>query len=224
MKKTEDCLDKGIKLFHIFEDDWAFRKEIVQSRIKHLLGRAGERVYGRKTTIVDLEAHTKNKFLNDNHLQGKDKANVKLGLLYKGDVVACMTFVKARFRKDVEWELSRFAVKKNTSVIGGFQKLLKHFIKHYDGSIVSYADRSYSFGDVYEKNGFTLERINPPSYKYISSQSLQRLNRQSFTKKAIARKFEITEGTEKEIMTSLGFCRIYDCGTLTYILNKVCQH
>ena len=37
LNKTKDCLDKGIKLVHIFEDDWGSKKEIIKSRLLSLI-------------------------------------------------------------------------------------------------------------------------------------------------------------------------------------------
>jgi hypothetical protein len=38
-QKTNECINKGIKLIHIFEDEWLLKKEIVKSRIRNLLNK-----------------------------------------------------------------------------------------------------------------------------------------------------------------------------------------
>jgi hypothetical protein len=66
------------------------------------------------------------------------------------------------------YELSRFSNKLNTSVIGGADKLLKYFIKtHQPKQIISYADRRWSQGDLYQKLGFVETHKNKTNYWYI---------------------------------------------------------
>ena len=74
-----------------------------------------------------------------------------------------MTFGKPRFNKNYEWELIRYATSKH--VIGGAGKLLKYFERIYNPtSIITYADRSYSQGNMYKQLGFNLRNISEPSY------------------------------------------------------------
>ncbi|MBR4315953.1 MAG: hypothetical protein IKP65_03150, partial [Alphaproteobacteria bacterium] len=58
--------------------------------------------------------------------------------------------------KNYDYELIRFASKIGYQVIGGASKLLSYFRKQYKGSIISYADRRYSNGKLYEAIGFKL--------------------------------------------------------------------
>jgi hypothetical protein len=126
-----------------------------------------------------------------------------------------MTFCKARFNKDYEWELSRFCTRLGYNVVGGFSKLLSYFRSNYVGSIVSYADRRYSNGGVYDKNGFKLIHINAPSYYYVDKNYLERHNRMKFQKKYIG----AYDCTEYEKAREMGFNKIFDCGTLAYGLT-----
>jgi hypothetical protein len=126
-----------------------------------------------------------------------------------------MTFCKARFNKDYEWELSRFCTKLRYNVVGGFSKLLSYFRSNYSGSIVSYADRRYSDGGVYNKNGFQLLHVNLPSYYYVDKNYLERHNRMKFQKKYIG----AYDCTEYEKAREMGFNKIFDCGTLAYGLT-----
>ena len=38
LNKTNECLSKGIQLYHIFEDEWVYKREIVESFIKQKIG------------------------------------------------------------------------------------------------------------------------------------------------------------------------------------------
>lgn len=217
ISKTKKAFEKGIELVHIYSDDWIFRKDICKSIISSKLQK-NIKIYARETEFRQISTYEKNLFLDENHIQGKDKANIYLGLFHNNSIVACMTFCKSRYNKKYQWELSRFANKKFHNVVGGFSKLLKNFLKLYQGSIISYADRSRSQGNVYEKNGFEMLRINPPSYRYVNlNKSIQRMHRSNFMRKRIAK--ENDKRTEFEIMTENGYHKIFDCGTIAYVMT-----
>lgn len=148
-------------------------------------------------------------------MQGEDKSSVKLGLEYNGDVIAIMTFAKSRFNKGYNWEFTRFCVKGGVSVVGGFSRLLKAFRGAYKGSIVSYADRRYSNGNVYNTNGFNLIGVNKPSYYYVDKNYLRRYHRMRFQKKYIG----AYDCTEYEKARELGYEKIFDCETLAFGLQ-----
>ena len=214
LNKTIKCQNQGVQLLHIFSDEWMLKREIVESLIRSKLN-CNSRLYARKCSLVEIDTHTKNMFLNQCHIQGEDKSLIKLGLVYDNELVSAMTFCKARFNRNYEWELSRFCTKLGYNVIGGFSKLLVNFRKEYSGSIISYADRRYSNGGVYDKNGFQLIHVNSPSYYYVDKNYLERHNRMKFQKKYIGS----YDCTEYEKAREMGFNKIFDCGTLAYGLS-----
>lgn len=209
--KTLECEKKNIQLLQFYSDEWNFKSNILKNIIQSKLG-LNEKVYARKCNITEVDTYTKNSFLNEYHIQGEDKSSIKLGLIHNEELVCIMTFAKSRFNKFYDWELTRFCVKGGISVIGGFSKLLKAFMEVYKGSIISYADRRYSNGNVYSKNGFTLIGVNKPSYYYVDKNFIRRVNRMKFQKKYIG----AYECTEYEKAREMGFEKIWDCGTLAY--------
>lgn len=211
LQKTTECIEKQIQLLHFFSDEWYYKSNIIKNIIQSKLG-LNNRIYARKCKIIQVDTYTKNKFLNTYHIQGEDKSSVKFGLEYEDELICIMTFAKSRFNKAYDWELTRFCVKGGISVIGGFSKLLKSFFNTYSGSIISYADRRYSNGNVYKTNGFQLISVNKPSYYYVDKNFLRRVNRMKFQKKYIG----AYECTEYEKVRELGFEKIWDCGTLAF--------
>lgn len=132
-----------------------------------------------------------------------------------------MLFNKPRLGIGVDYdgyELSRFCNKLNTNVIGGADKLLKYFIKTYQPKqIISYADRRWSQGNLYQKLGFKETHINKPNYWYIIGKI--RKHRFGFRKNLLKKQgFDTENKTEHEIMLGRKIYRIYDCGTITYKL------
>lgn len=214
LNKTLECEKRGVQLLQFYSDEWNFKRSIVESIIRSKLN-LNKRIYARNCNIIDVTTYDKNNFLNEFHFQGEDKSSIKLGLIYENDLVAIMTFAKSRFNRAYDWELTRFCVKSGISVTGGFSKLLKAFKESHNGSIISYADRRYSNGNVYLKNGFKLLHINSPSYYYVDKNFLRRVNRMRFQKKIIG----AYECTEYEKAREMGFEKIWDCGTLVYGLN-----
>jgi hypothetical protein len=225
INKTNFFKEKGIRLIHIFEDEWINKKEIVQSKLKHILNVSNQKkIYARKTIIKEITNKEKTPFLEKYHIQGSDQANIKLGEYYNGELVAVMTFTKLRrslgSRKSEpgQYELSRFATSKN--VVGGFSKMLKYAIKNYDiNHIKTFADLRWSDfeNNVYETNSFILSHISKPNYYY--SYNNIRYHRFNFRKNILEEKFPEYYNknlTEFQIMDKTNYSRIWDCGNLVY--------
>ena len=136
--KTEVALSKGIKIYHIWDFD---DEEIIKSLIKTKLGKVDNRLYARKLTLKPLDTTLRGDFFNNNHLHGDVGASFAFGLFDGEELVQAISF-----RKHKEgMEIARLATKLNTSVVGGFSKLLKYStpcVKEvgYD-KIVTYCDR-----------------------------------------------------------------------------------
>lgn len=223
LNKTILCKQKNIQLIHIFEDEWLMSKEIIKSKLKNLLHTSTlNKIYARKCYIQEVSATESNVFLNENHLQKKDKSLIRLGLFHNKVLVALMTFGKLRNslgNNHIEnhYEMYRFCVQKNYSVIGGASKLLNLFIKKYNPlNIISYADIRWSVGNLYEKIGFKKINDTSPNYWYLIKN--KRYHRYGFRKNILHKKllsFDPTK-TEWENMKNNGYDRIWDCGNLKY--------
>lgn len=217
LSKTEGCAANGIQLIHIFSDSWKNKTNIWKSYLRNKLGINSNKVFARKCEIKVIDVQTRKIFLNNNHIQGDGKATHNFGLYYQGELLGVMTFGKSRYNKNYDYELIRFAVKQGYSITGGFSKLLNHFKKTYIGSIISYADLTYSDGGVYAKNGFILLVKNKPSYYYVMKNTELRLYRSNFVKSKISLNIHESR-TEEEIMKDNGYSKIFDCGTLAFIM------
>ena len=217
--KTIQCEKKGIRLIHIFEDEWVNKKEIWQSILKYILGVSSNVIYARKCEIQTVPTNEASRFLNNNHLQGTCGSSIKYGLYYNDELVSLMTFGKSRHfigNGKNQYELLRFCNKINTRVIGSASKLFKHFISTYQPqNIVSYADRRWSIGNLYDKLGFTLYNMSKPNYFYVIKG--ERKNRFNFRKSILIEKYNCpTELSEQEFCKQQKWFRIYDCGCLCY--------
>lgn len=220
LSKTEECERQGIRLIHIFEDEWQYKRDIVKSRLLNLIGKTPNKIYARKCVIKEVDSHTASKFLDENHIQGTCNSSYRYGLYYNDELVSIMTFGKLRKNlgsadKDGYYELLRFCNKLNTAVVGGASKLFMHFLKEKKPTnVISYADRRWSNGNLYEKLGFTLNHKSKPSYFYVVND--KRENRFKYRKDVLVKEGYDSSKTEHQIMLERGIYRIYDCGCLVY--------
>ena len=225
LDKTKECEKLGIKLIHVFEDEWTNKQEIVKNRLKHILGYDNDdKIYARKCKIKEISYDECSLFLNDNHLQGKDGSQIQLGLFYNDKLLSVMSF--GNLRKSLgskniigEYEMYRFCSSKNT--IGAPSKLLSYFIKKYrPNKIISYADRRYSSNSAfYSKIGFTFSNYTKPNYFYTNDY-LTKYHRFNFRKDQLSKKIKKFDSSlsEWQNIQLNGYDRIWDCGHLKYEL------
>lgn len=232
--KWQACKNQEIQLLTIWEDWIMTKPNIVESIILSKLGIYKQIIGARECDLKEVSSKESNEFLLQNHIQGKSTSSVRLGLYYNNDLVALMTFGQSRMnigklnKSNNEWELIRFCTKLNTQVIGGANKLFKHFVSTYDPNMVkSFASHDISNGGLYENVlGFKINNIIKSTYWYIDKQTIQRLHRSNFRKEILIKNGADPNLTEEQIMlTTEPYCnkylKIYDSGQSTYIWNKI---
>ena len=213
LEKTLIANENGVHLVHLWEHDWRFKQEITRSRILSLLG-LNEKIPARKCQISEATPKESQDFLNQNHIQFFCPSSIKLGLYYQGQLTSLMTFGRSRFSKHAQWELLRFVNLKGVTVVGGASKLFKYFVtQHQPDSVISYSDRSFNRGNVYQQLGFTKQHSSPPTYYYTRDYKFFE-NRMKFQKHKLENLMSIFDAqlSEWEIMKLNGYDRIWDCG------------
>ena len=221
IRKTNYFNAKNIRILHIWEDDWVNKQDIVKSMVINKLGELSTKIPARKCEVKEIkDVKLVRKFLESNHIQGSVGSKIKLGLFFNKELMSIMTFDHFEGRKkmsDNEWNLSRFCNKLNHSVIGGASKLLRFFIDNYNPTrIISYADKDWSSGNLYEKIGFIKISETNPDYKYIINGI--RTHKSNFRKSQLEKnlKIDVSEKREHELTENIGINKIYDCGKLKY--------
>lgn len=214
VNKWAKANESGIRLIQIFSDEYANKRDLIHSRISALLG-VDERIFARKTQIVELSPTDYRKFVDQYHIQGYAPASVKLGLKIEDELVACMSFGSSRYDSTSPIELIRYCSK--GTVIGGASKLFKHYVNTFSpDSVVSYADRLWSSGGLYTALGFIDVTSHPHNVGYFWVKGDERLNRQSTTKKTLIALGSDPKLTEDQIMRQRGFMKCWDAGNLKY--------
>ena len=229
LDKTINANRKGYGLVHIFEDEFTLHKDIVFSKLRHLLNLDANlpKVQGRKCTIKEIIKKDSEEFLSKYHIQGFASATIYVGCFFHDELVGVMSFKNGSVKND-GWELNRFATKPCYQYQGIGSKLFSYFVKNYNPNVVySFADRRWTLdanNNLYTKLGFDLERITPPDYSYFSRHAHipTRIHKMTFSKNKLIRKYNLPHDlTEREMAIKLGYDRIWNCGLFKYVFyNK----
>lgn len=227
--KSIQAAKVGIRLIHIFEYEWKDSK--IREKIKNYLydivkSDSIDRIYARNTVVSEISPAEQYKFQDKYHLQGRATASIHLGIYQKPDkdkknLLGIMTFGKPRFNSQYEYELIRMCFKPKVSVVGGAQKMFKHFLDMCKPKqILTYSDISKFTGGVYKQMGMKIVQDNSmtvPNYVWVRPQDSSFLNRYQTTKqKLIDNGLGSDDQTENDIMTWSGYVKVYDCGQLKY--------
>jgi len=229
LNKTLLSNEKGYNLIHIFEDEWAYHKELVFNKLKHLLGKNGDipKIGGRKCIIKEINHKEESTFLTKFHIQGSPNGHysVSLGCFYNEILVGVMTF-KTLSKNEPQYDLTRFATDYNYICQGVGSKLLSYFIKNYNPTtIISFADRRWTLNkndNLYTKMGFKLVAELKPDYRYynVNVDRYERFHKFGFRKQKLNKKYGLSmDMTEIEMVKQLGYDRIWDCGLFKYKLD-----
>ena len=212
LNKTNHFKEKGIRIIHIWEDDFDFRRSIVKSKILNSLGKS-KKIYASKCRVKEVSLEESKEFLDNNHIQGDDISMVKLGLYYNETLVSVMTFDKFEGHKKMEeggYNLSRFCNLCNHNIVGA-SKLLNYFINQYNPiRIVSYVDKDWSVTQLYYTLGFRNINESKPDYKYIVDN--KRVHKSRYRKEKI--------GIEEKKKVERVIYKIYDCGKVKFEYKK----
>lgn len=223
LDKTNHFNQMGIRIIHIWEDDWDMRREILKSQIKNWLSLTDNKIWARKCEIREIYSIDEYRsFLNKNHIQGYTSASIKIGLYYENELVSLMTFDHFEGRKKMkssEWNLSRFCNKINVNVIGGASRLLSYFVNKFKPKrIISFSDNSWSKGELYNKLGFSLVSVSRPNYSYIIDK--KRSNKQKWKKSNLVKMgFDVNLSESKIMEDNFGAYKIFDCGQSKFEIN-----
>lgn len=217
-KKCDACAAAGIQLIQVWEDDWRFRRPVVERMLLHKLGVSVlPLVHGRKTIPAILTLAEARVFFNENHIQGHVGATHYLGLRVKdtGELVAAMSLKKTA--DPTVLRLERYAT--SARVPGGHSKLVKFAETTLPGwsSLLTFADLEVSDGSLYEKTGWVRDADLAPDYRYIvGGRRVHKFGyRLARFRSDPALVFE--EGkTERELAAMNGLDRVWDSGKIRY--------
>ena len=224
--KSQICLENGIRLIHVFEDEWIYKKEIVKAKIAHLLGSdCGSLKIGARECLINIIGNKEcDEFLEKYHIQGKAKSTIKYGAFYKGSLVGVMCFKKEK--GEGNWDMVRYCTDWHYSNITGLaSKLFNTFKKENNvKSVKTFLDRRWNFDNksenVYTKIGFMFDTVESPDYSYTNGHGV-RLHKFGFRKRILHKKYGLPlTMTEREMCEQLGYTKIWNCGLIRYVYHN----
>ena len=213
--KTYVARQIGFECLNVFDwDNWEKIKYMLQDK---------QTLYARNLEIREVSVKDADEFLNKYHLQNTCYGQLIRYGLYKGDeLIEIMTFGKPRYNKNYEWELLRLCSHKDFKVVGGAEKLFKHFLEMQSpNSIISYCDYSKFSGEVYNRLGFK-QKGNPKPSKHWS-RGEEHITDNLLRQRGYDKLFNANYGkgtSNEQLMLENGWLPIYDCGQLVFIWNK----
>lgn len=212
-------IENGIDLFQIFgnevEDLTKFEKW--KKYLLYKMNIESNRTFARRTSILNINSKIYKQFLDKHHIQGSTNSSIRYGLF---DDSLKLISVIGLSKQGNNLLLDRFS--SSMSIPGGFSKLLKHVSINNDyDNIITFSDNRYSNGNLYKKTGFVEDSKLMPDYYYTDFVNL--FHKFNFRKQLIKTKFDIdiSNKTEHELCSELGFYRIYDAGKIKWILPKI---
>jgi hypothetical protein len=220
INKTKFFESHNIRVIHIWEHEWKYRKEQVKSFITSALGKNEFKLNARNCNIrwssLKEEIAKAHVLIDATHIQGHTNSTKYVAnVYYKEDLIATATFGKHHRGKD-EWVLTRFCTKKSYTVRGLLSKISKIAYKNLQEPLTSWADYRLSQGNGYLMAGWQLEDTLKPDYFYFKTSTLQISSKQSRQKRLVKTPQELTEYEHAQLE---GLEQVWDCGKIRFKYN-----
>lgn len=216
--KTRDAALKGVRVIHVWEDDWRDRRAVVESMLRSRLGTdTRPKLSARSLNHISVTYKQAAEFLDREHIQGSVRGTFYDGLITGGgELVAVLVATK----NSSEYRVDRYAT--SSLVRGGFGKLLKVLENRVreagGGEIVTFANLDISEGVLYTATGFTHRGTLPPDYMYVYEGS--RVHKFNFRKARFRDDPKLIYApslTESELSKLNKLNRVYDAGKLRFV-------
>lgn len=197
-KKSDDAGAAGVRLIHIWSDEWLFNRNVIEGYLARILGVEQRRVFARQCEVVAVEGRDVREFLEHNHLQGFGRGGAGV-VLKLGDETLAVALV-------VDGELSRWCVKLGVNLIGGFTRALAKLPR----PLISYCDMAKHTGEGYVASGWNeVDRRNIPQTFYVRGK--HRLSRQAGVK--------LAGGMSHDAIANAGLLRLNGCVQKKFLLT-----
>lgn len=214
------CKEKGIQLIQIWEDDWMNNPELIKRMLKVKLGLLTDepKIFGRQTFVKYITAKEARIFLNEYHIQGYASGKYYLGLFSKNnEQLVAVLVLRVENISDNSLLISRYAT--SLKVTGGFTKMLSHVLKTLSpNKIVTFSDNNISKGDLYDKNGFVVDKILQPDYMYVVGK--QRIHKFNYRLKKFREDPNLLfdeNKSERELAILNNIDRVWDSGKVRWV-------
>jgi hypothetical protein len=225
-QKMEECSSLGIRLLQFWDIEWNTKKDICKEIILFALGKIIRRIYARKCEIQHISTAEANKFLNDNHIQGGCKSNIRLGLFFENELVGlqCYQAPNKGGSSGNNWLLIRTVFFKGTQVIGGISRLFKTFLTEASPEcVIDYTDRRLFEASGHHQMGFIRDKdVAPCSYLTNGIDLFSRRHYRHWGKRHFKYKMPWDDAlTDTENLANNGWYWVWDCGKIKNIWKRM---
>ena len=197
LNKTVMCLDRNIKLIHIFENYWDSNKEVCMSIISKALGVYKQTIIAETCLFKKIDITTYSMFVRQNSLYNVvNESLICYGLYHNNNLISVLGLIK----DNETIVIDNYCTSIFTNVVNGLKILLD---KSNIQKCVAYIDRNISFKEEYEDIGFVIDYYTPPKRHFYKMRTYQNI--------------ELITNDETYI-NNKEYCWISDCGDIKVVL------
>lgn len=202
LTKTEMCRKLGIRLVHVFEDEWRNKREVTKSRIKAILGLYSETIDVNECEIHSITPSCVKAFFDENSLDNYAAGALRFGLYHNSRLVSAMVFKKHSADNGC-WEITGICDAVGLRIAGAFGAMLGEFERQCNPkSVIIRIDRRWN-ANWPEQLGFNFVNNLNPDYYYVKGNC--RYSKSEFKKLRQAGAYTAGE-----------YSKLYDCGTAVF--------
>lgn len=165
LNKTLQCEEKGIKLIHIFEDEWIYKRKIVESKILKLINTNVNIIDVNVCNIQEVNETDCCKFLLKNNLNENFNYSINIGLYNNNILYSIMLF---ECLKNNIYKLTTYSEDLFVTIPNGDKLLFNYFIEKYKpNEIIGESDIRWDNNEFYKNLGFEFLYDLPPNFFYV---------------------------------------------------------
>lgn len=215
--KTDMCENKGIRLIHIFEDEWIENKMLCKSKLKKILCSQSIMIIDAADCYIckNVSENEKMMMLEKYTFFPTDGSSVSYSLKLRNKTVAMMTFSRTRRDRIHDWQIINYAEMNSFVIKDGFKVLMNSFCNdNYVKNISYYALRDWHIAE--DVNCMDFVEIKRPRMYWIKK--INRVKGICINEKNMHEFIDNIDETKSFIqnMNDNGFYRIYDSGILMF--------
>ena len=199
LNKTILCEERGINLFHIWEDEWLFKRKYVESYILDLLKL--NPILTDNFIIKQISKNVAELFHNENNLLGYTNSTFHYGIYIGTELYYVMSFYQ---RGDV-LEITRFTTKLFISLKDSESFMLEFVEQIYNpNKIIFYGERRLLD---YKKLNYKIVEYETPDFYLIKNEKRYH-------------KWELNQITDEKLLLNMEsllehrILRLWDCGKI----------
>ena len=196
------CQERGVRLLTIDECDYLDRPDVFKKFIKDTIC-PRTRVYARQCDFKEITSKEAKDFLMQYHVNGYRAGYYNCGLYYNDELICVAVFGK---HKKYENECMRLCYKTGYSIVGGWEKIQKHFGKQF----LHYVNLKYFPGENKTGCGYRF---------FLKGQIFSRIQLQ---KSKLIKMFDDYDDNVSDFVNCLRHngIAIFDCGNDIRVYNK----